>query len=227
MAFFAGLYYWFPKMSGKLMDERIGKLGFWFLVPGLHLIFFPQHIAGLMGMPRRTQTYVAGIGLELPNLISTAGTFVMLIGLILLLVNIVHGLLRGKPAGNDPWDARTLEWATSSPPPHHNFDQQPVVTDRDAFWAQKYPEHAHPDDGSEFEGMDFDKGGIHMPGQSWYPFLLALAVFIASYGVLYDNWPLAILMGLVVVASTYAWAFEGVGGHHVHPRSTAQEGAGD
>ncbi|MBW6454843.1 MAG: cytochrome c oxidase subunit I [Trueperaceae bacterium] len=214
MAFFAGLYYWFPKMSGKLMDERIGKLGFWFLVPGLHLIFFPQHIAGLMGMPRRTQTYVAGIGLELPNLLSTAGTFVMLIGLILLLVNIVHGVLRGKPAGNDPWDARTLEWSVSSPPPHHNFDHQPVVNDRDALWVQKYPESVHGERVPESASEPYDAAGIHLPGQSWYPLFMGLALLVFSYALLFHNfWVVGISLAMVFFF-TYAWALEGVGGHH-------------
>ena len=226
-AFLGAVYYWFPKITGRMLPERFGKIWFWPLFIGFNMIFMPQHFAGLLGMPRRTQTFDAGIGLEIWNLISTLGTFVMGAGMIMIFLSVIYAFRRGEKAPADPWDARTLEWATTSPPPHHNFDQQPIVTDRDAFWAQKYPEHAHPDDGSEFEGMDFDKGGIHMPGQSWYPFLLALAVFIASYGVLYDNWPLAILMGLVVVASTYGWAFEGVGGHHVHPRAQAQEGAGD
>jgi cytochrome c oxidase subunit I len=126
-----------------------------------------------MGMPRRTQTYVAGIGLELPNLLSTAGTFVMLIGLILLAINLVHGMTRGKPAGNDPWDARTLEWSTTSPPPHHDFDRQPVVNDRDAHWVQKYPESVHGERVPASASEPYDKAGIHMPGQSWNPFFMA------------------------------------------------------
>ncbi len=226
-AFLAGLYYWFPKMTGKMFSDRWALASFWFFFIGFNMIFMPQHFAGLMGMPRRIQTYDAGLGLEIWNLVSTAGTFVMGVGMIMIVLGFVHAFRSGEPAEDDPWDARTLEWSTSSPPPHHNFDEQPIATDRDAWWAKKYPDLAHADDGSAYEGIDFDAGGIHMPGQSWYPFLLSFAVFIGGYGVMYDNWPLAILMGLVVVASTYGWAFEGVGGHHVHPRSSAQEGAGD
>jgi cytochrome c oxidase subunit I len=215
LAFFAGLYYWFPKMSGRMMDERIGKASFWFLVPGLHLIFFPQHIAGLMGMPRRTQTYVSGIGLELPNMISTAGTFVMLIGLILLAINIVHGLTRGKPAGDDPWDGRTLEWATTSPPPHYDFERQPVVNDRDAHWVQKYPESVHGERVPASASIPYDKAGIHMPGQSWNPFLMAMAFFPFSYGLLFHNFWLVGLSVAAIFAFTYLWALEGVGGHTI------------
>jgi len=215
LAFFAGLYYWFPKITGKLMDERLGKLAFWLLVPGFWVIFFPQHFLGLMGMPRRTQTYVEGIGLEFWNLMSTAGTFIMGAGLILLLANIVHGLWRGKPAGDDPWDARTLEWSTSSPPPYYDFDRQPVVNDRDAHWVQKYPESVHGERVPESASEPFDRGGAHIPGQSWYPFIVALALLPFSYGWLYDNmWVVGVAM-LVVIVGTYAWALEGVGGKHI------------
>jgi cytochrome c oxidase subunit 1 len=226
-AFFAAVYYWFPKITGKKLSESWGKASFWPFFIGFNIIFMPQHFAGLMGMPRRVQTFEAGIGLEIWNFISTAGTFVMGAGMVMIVLGIVWAFRNGEPAGDDPWDARTLEWSTSSPPPHHNFDEQPVALDRDTWWARKYPETAHADDPSLYEDHDYDAGGIHMPGQSWYPFLMALAVFIGGYGVMYDNWLLSILMGLVVVITTYGWAFEGVGGHHVHPRGTTAEGAHD
>lgn len=225
-AFFAGVYYWFPKLTGKRLSDAWGKASFWPFFVGFNMIFMPQHFAGLMGMPRRVQTYDAGIGLEIWNLVSTSGTFVMGAGMIMIALGIVWAFVRGEPAGNDPWDARTLEWSTTSPPPDHNFDEQPVALDRDAFWARKYPHLAHADDESVYADTTFDEGGIHMPGQSWYPFLLAFAVFVGGYGVMYRNWILAILMGVVVIVSTYGWAFEGVGGHHVHP-DDALEGAHD
>jgi len=227
LAFFAGLYYWFPKMSGRLMDERLGKWAFWFLVPGLHLIFFPQHISGLMGMPRRTQTFVEGIGLELPNLISTAGTFVMLVGLVLFVVNITHGLLRGQRAGDDPWDARTLEWATSSPPPHHDFDRQPVVNDRDAHWVQKYPESVHGERVPESASEPYDRAGIHMPGQSIYPFFMALSLLVFSYGLLFQNFWVVGLSVAMIFFFTYTWALEGVGGHHLPAGGRPERGTSE
>jgi cytochrome c oxidase subunit 1 len=104
---------------------------------------------------------------------------------------------------------------------------QPVAPDRDAFWVQKHPELSHGDDVEEYRKVDYDAGGIHMPGQSWYPFFAALAPFIGCYGILYKNWPLAILMGVVLVVATYGWAFEGVGGKHVHPTPRAARGAHD
>lgn len=217
MAFFAGLYYWFPKMTGKMMDERLGKITFWFVAPGLQFIFFPQHFAGLLGMPRRTQTYVEGIGLEFWNMASTLGAFFMGIGLILLVINIVHGLLKGKPAGNDPWDGRTLEWATTSPPPHHDFDRQPVVNDRDAHWVQKYPESVHGTRVPESASEPYDVNGVHMPGQSWYPFIMSMAFVPFMYGLLFHNFWVMGLGVLIMFVATYGWAFEGVGGHHFFP----------
>ena len=216
MAFFAGLYYWFPKMTGRMMNERLGKITFWFVAGGLQIIFMPQHFAGLLGMPRRTQTYVEGIGLEFWNLLSTAGTFVMGTGLILLAINIVHGFLRGDKAGNDPWDARTLEWATTSPPPHHDFDKQPVVNDRDAHWVQKYPESVHGTRVPESASEPYDVNGIHMPGQSWYPFINAMAFVPIMYGLLFHNFWVVGLGVLIIFVGTYGWALEGVAGHHIH-----------
>ena len=218
LTFLGGVHYWFPKMTGKLLDERLGKAAFWFIVIGFHTIFFPQHLAGLMGMPRRIQTYPAGIGLELWNFMSTFGTFIMGIGLVLFAINVIKTFRSGKPAGNDPWDGRTLEWATSSPPPYYDFDVQPVVNSIDALWAYKHPEtlHVEPIDPRK-AGREYDPHGIHVPGQSWYPLLASLAIIVGSYGLIYDNLVLAIVSGFFFIFTIFGWAFEGVGGHHVHP----------
>ncbi len=227
LAFISGLYYWFPKITGKLLDERLGKLTFWIMVPSFWLIFFPQHFAGLMGMPRRTQTFVPGIGLEIWNLLSTVGALIMGVGLILFVLNIILGFARGKPAGNDPWDARTLEWSTTSPPPYYDFDRQPVVNDRDAHWVQKYPESVHGERVPESASEPYDRGGAHIPGQSWYPFVAAMALLPFSYGWLYDNmWVVGISM-LVVTVATYAWALEGVGGKHIPVGDARDAGTAD
>jgi cytochrome c oxidase subunit 1 len=216
LSFLAGVYYWFPKMIGRVLDERLGKWSFWLTVSGFYLIFFPMHIAGLMGMPRRGQTYQVGIGLELPNLLSTAGAFVMGTGMILLLINLIHGFTRGKLAGNDPWDGRTLEWSVSSPPPHYNFARTPVVNDRDAHWVQKYPESVHGERVPADASIPYDINGIHMPGQSWYPIIMALAMLVGSYALLYSNMWLFGLSVALLALFTYTWALEGVGGHHIH-----------
>jgi heme/copper-type cytochrome/quinol oxidase subunit 3 len=124
----AGTYYWFPKMTGKVLSERLGKWHFWTTFIGFNVTFFPMHILGLMGMPRRVYTYPDKPGWEAINLLETGGTFLLGISVLILIWNIVVSLRSGQVAGDDPWDAWTLEWATASPPPVHNFDATPVVS---------------------------------------------------------------------------------------------------
>src|SRR5829696_2840431 len=124
---FAGLYYWFPKMSGRMMSEGLGKASFWLMFIGFNVTFLVQHSAGLAGMPRRIYDYDAGLGVTDYNLISTIGAFVLGVGVVITFVNIVVSLRSGKRAGNDPWQGNTLEWFTTSPPPPNNFDVIPRV----------------------------------------------------------------------------------------------------
>jgi cytochrome c oxidase subunit 1 len=124
---FGGLYYWWPKMFGRMLDERLGKLHFWFVFVGFNLTFFPMHMLGLLGMPRRVYTYSEGGLWETYNLISTIGSFVMAIGMMIFAVNIVRTARSGRRAVNDPWLADTLEWYATSPPPPWNFDRIPYI----------------------------------------------------------------------------------------------------
>ena len=128
--FFGGLYYWWPKMFGRMLDERLGKWHFWLLFVGFNLTFLPQHMLGLLGMPRRVYTYHHGGLWEAYNMISTIGSGVMVVAMIVFVANVwvTHVLRKGVRAGNDPWLADTLEWYTTSPPPDHNFDSVPYVT---------------------------------------------------------------------------------------------------
>jgi cytochrome c oxidase subunit 1 len=137
---FGGLYYWFPKATGKMLSERLGKWHFWLLVIGFHLTFDTLHFPGLLGMPRRIYTYAPGRGWEIFNLIASVGVAFQAVATMCLVWNIISSLRKGKPAGNDPWDGWTLEWSTSSPPPEYNFAVEPVVRSSRPLWDLKHPE---------------------------------------------------------------------------------------
>ena len=133
---FAAAYYWLPKYTGKLLDERLGKVNFWLMFIGLNVTFFPMHIVGLLGMPRRVYTYDADSGWGLYNLVSTIGAFVLFSGILVFGVNLVYSRYRGQPAGDNPWGADTLEWSVSSPPPDQGFSVPPIVHSRHPLWDQ-------------------------------------------------------------------------------------------
>jgi len=139
-AMFAGIYYWYPKATGRKLNRKLGRWHFWLFLIGFHLTFDPQHIAGILGMPRRIFTYDAGRGWEIYNLVSSAGAVFQAVGLLCFVANLVLSLRRGERAGGDPWDAWTLEWATTSPPPEYNFETLPAVHSRRPLWDLKHPE---------------------------------------------------------------------------------------
>jgi cytochrome c oxidase subunit 1 len=137
---FGAFYYWFPKMSGRMYNETLGKLHFWLFFIGFHLTFDFMHVPGLLGMPRRIYTYEPGRGWEVWNLICTIGVFFQIAGTFVFIGNLLWSYFKGKVAGNDPWDAWTLEWSTSSPPVEYNFAEIPVVKSRRPLWDIKHPE---------------------------------------------------------------------------------------
>ena len=218
LAIVSGIYYWLPKMIGKMWQ---GNLNIWvgiFTVVGLNITFFPMHFLGLLGQPRRTHTYLAGFGWESYNLVCTIGSYILAFGVLLLVVDIVRCFRSKQPAGDDPWDARTLEWATSSPPKVYTFAATPVVNARDAYWADKYgPEDRKLDEVDESHG-------IHMPSQSWMPLIasagfipLGLGLSLMQAGVPFMGY--VSILGLVIITLGISlWALEGPGGYHLHPK---------
>ncbi len=139
-ALFGGMYYWFPKAAGSCLNETLGKWHFWLFVIGFNLTFIPQHFLGILGMPRRIYTYEANRGWDTMNLISSIGVPIQAIAVALFVVNIIYTLWKAKPCGDDPWDAWTLEWATTSPPPEYNFEELPEIRSSRPLWDLKHPE---------------------------------------------------------------------------------------
>lgn len=143
-AILGAVYYWFPKMSGRMMSERIGKWVFWLMTIGFNLTFMIQHVLGLAGMPRRTYTYPDLPGWGAMNMISTFGAFFMTAASVLFVWDLAVSLFRGKPGGANPWNGWTLEWATSSPPSHENFDALPPIRSRRPLWDYANPDRLDP-----------------------------------------------------------------------------------
>jgi cytochrome c oxidase subunit 1 len=223
---FGGFYYWFPKVYGRYMNERLGKLNFWTMVVGFNLTFFPMHLLGLWGQPRRTYRYESGFGWDTLNLVATIGAFIIAFSVLLFLVNVIVSRRRGALAPDDAWDGRTLEWSIPSPPPEYNFAEIPDVEARDDFWHRKYTEDEEgrlvplPSGGSDAEvatshdpsqpAHDSGHGGhgIHMPSPSYFPFVVALGLPIIGYGAVFKTFWLLIPGAIVVLFGIYAWYIE-------------------
>ena len=215
---FAGIFYWLPKMSGRMYHELAGKVSFWLVFVGFNLTFFPMHISGLLGMPRRVWTYPSGMGWNAYNLISTIGSAVLALGILVIVVNVLWSIKRGPPALADPWGGNTLEWSTSSPPPHFNFPVIPIVRSADPNWDV---EDRRQDalrlergemllaDGHQtlattvLEGVAEEE--LHMPSESIWPLLLALSFSVVFYGLLLKLDGVAILGCLLVAGSIAGW----------------------
>ena len=137
---FAGIHYWYPKVTGRMLSERLARWQFWLLYVGFIVTFGPMHIAGFLGMPRRIYTYEAGLGWEIWNQLTTIGALIQAPSFAIFVYNLIASLWNGKPAGDNPWDAWTLEWATTSPPPAYNFETIPTVHSRRPLWDLKHPD---------------------------------------------------------------------------------------
>jgi cytochrome c oxidase subunit I len=222
---FAGAHYWWPKMFGKILNEKLGILTFILFFIGFHLTFFIQHFLGLMGMPRRYFTYLPGQGLETGNLISSVGAAFMGVATIVLLINVVYTAVKGEKVGNDPWGVgRTLEWSISSPAPEYNFAQIPYVRGLDALWVEKME-----GDGKMTPAEPL--GDIHMPNSSILPFVMSFGLFVASFGALYNDelkntTAVAVLvLGLFITfGSMFLRSWIDDHGYHIHKEDLVDEG---
>lgn len=197
---FAGIYFYFPKMTGKLLNETLGKIHFWTFLLGFNLTFFPMHYLGNIGMPRRIYTYPADAGWGFWNMFETIGVAGMVIGTAVLVYNLLTSLKSGEDAGPDPWDANTLEWMTESPPKPHNFDFTPTVLSERPLWDHKYTPGMQitvPKVGEEF----------HMPSNSWKPIMHAGCVWLIIFGLLFW-WPLMPIGALGTITMTWFWTNE-------------------
>jgi cytochrome c oxidase subunit 1 len=194
-----GLFYWFPKMTGRMLSEGWGKVSFWLVFLGFNLTFFPQHILGLQGMPRRVYTYLPETGWGDLNLLSTIGSGVLALGVLAYVVNMLSSLFTGAPAGNDPWASDTLEWSTTSPPPPYNFQHLPTVSGRSPLWLWR-------DDQPVVTGLRSDRREMlvtdvldaepdHrdiLPGPTIWPLVLGLGVGTTFIVGIFTPWGLPI-----------------------------------
>jgi cytochrome c oxidase subunit 1 len=203
-----GAYYWWPKMWGRMLDERLGKVHFWLTMIGFNLTFFPMHILGLNGMPRRVYTYSEESNYALLNLLETYGAFILTVALLVFLFNIWKTSRGPRPAvPADPWNGATLEWSIPSPPQAFNFPKLPQVHGRDALWEMKRERG-----GSLPEPQRVDGKGIHMPNPSWRPAVAALGVAVTLGGFIGGSHLWVHLAGVAILLyGVFSWAFEPAG----------------
>jgi cytochrome c oxidase subunit 1/cytochrome c oxidase subunit I+III len=212
-----GIYYWFPKMTGRMMSERLGRWNFWTMFLGFNIGFFPMHIVGLMGMPRRIYTYAPGLGWDTINLITTLGSFAFAIGILLFLINLSVSLRRGTPAGANPWDGPTLEWSVPSPVPAYNFAVIPAVASRHPLWEDRLQS---PERSSLSRGYLLNQGRetlattvldaepdliLKMPGDSYAPLALALGLGVLFVGLILHSERSAVVGVLATALAMLVW----------------------
>jgi cytochrome c oxidase subunit 1 len=221
LGFFSGFYYWWPKMFGKMLNERLGGWNFWLMVIGMNMTFGPMHILGLQGQPRRMYQWTearAGEGFfnfAFWNLIASIGSFVLAVGILLFLINVVITARNPTRAPLDPWNSRSLEWLTSNPPKEHNFDVIPTVHHLDEFFHRKYEEDpeshtmrqiATAEEIMAEQERNADKH-IHMPSPSYWPIVVAFSVLVITFGMIFSHL-IAAIGGITLLFASFGWALE-------------------
>lgn len=217
-AVLGALYFWFPKITGRLLSERLGRWNFWITLIGFNVAFMPMHVTGLMGMPRRIATYPEGLGWTNLNMITSVGAFIFAFGILLLLINVVVSLRRGEIAGRNPWDGYTLEWTTPSPPPPYNFPVIPAVASRHPLWEERLQEGIGRSttrrgfalaEGKEIlatTALDAEPSGIlKMPDDSISPLIVALAATALFASLLLHWWWVAVASTVVTTVGLLVW----------------------
>jgi cytochrome c oxidase subunit I+III len=215
---FGGMFYWFPKVTGRLYNEALGKLSFWLAFAGTALTFVPMHILGLLGMPRRNYTYSADMGWSSYNLASSLGAYLLTLGLLLVVVNLAWSRFRGAPAGPDPWNGATLEWATSSPPPAYNFAVVPTVSTPYPMWDEndrlRDTERLAAGEGTLEQGHEtmsttvLDANAdevLRMPSESWFPLAISAAITLVFVMLLTQHFATAGVFALLVAGIAGGW----------------------
>jgi cytochrome c oxidase subunit 1 len=214
----AGAYYWWPKMFGRMLDEGLGKVHFWLMFIGFNVTFFPMHFAGLLGMPRRIYTYPEGLGFDIYNLMATVGAFILMVAFLVFIWNVLKTWRGPRNAPADPWGGATLEWAIPSPPQEWNFALEPTVTGKDDLWIQKRAAGVRtlPEPGL------VDGKGIHMPGPSWWPLIVAVGILVFFIGIMLPrawafpfHW-VSILGFFIVTVGIFKWAYQPVDANATH-----------
>ena len=219
-AIFGGLYFWWPKFTGYMLNERLGILNFIIMMIGFNLQFAPMHWLGLDGMPRRIYTYAENMGWELSNLAATVGGFLIAFSVLIFIVNVLISRRNKTLASGDPWDGRTLEWSISSPLPHYNFVNIPQVVHIDDWWYKKYPEllEGSPKKTKSAkvtveDTSNVDESKIHLPDLSYYPLFVGIGLSVAALGVIYSY--ALVTIGLILVFwGCIGWSTEPVNEPH-------------
>jgi len=215
---FSGLYFWFPKVWGRMYNETMGKIHFWLMIIGFNLTFGPMHWLGLQGQVRRTWVYAEETNLGFWNLIVTIGAFILAIATLVFMANWIYSRRKGEVAPFDPWDARTIEWSIPSPTPVWNFSNAPEVKSLDDFWHQKYGEdedgRAVRREGTdelllqlEEEGLN-PKEEIHLPSPSYFPVIMAFGLPFLGYAIIYKSIPLALIGVIMLLIGGFGWGTE-------------------
>jgi len=215
---FSGLYYWFPKLWGKMYNERLGQLHFWFMLIGFNLTFGPMHWLGLQGQIRRTWVYAEETNLGFWNLISTIGAFIIAVSIVIFMINWSYSKRKGPKAPMDPWDARTLEWTIPSPTPTWNFSTPPEVHNLDDFWHKKYDEDSEGravrkgDADKYIEDLESDglnpKSIIELPNPSYFPFVLSSGLPFLGYAIIYKSLAFMGIGLTLILVGGFGWAIE-------------------